>query len=160
MTRPWLTSIVSVMRTAIPVPFLLVSAWADGFGTWTMNSARSTLAREPRPKSISIRIESHTKGEVFTLDRVESDGRATTSSSLLYLDGKPRDFQDTGCSGTQASRRIDSQTVEILRTCADGGWIRFVRRFFAHPNELVLDITEQQAGGGRVERHLLLEKQK
>jgi hypothetical protein len=35
-----------------------------------------------------------------------------------------------------------------------------VRRFFAHPNELVLDITEQQAGGGRVERHLLLEKQK
>jgi hypothetical protein len=91
---------------------------------------------------------------------VEADGRATTASSLLYLDGKPRDFQDANCSGTQASRRIDTQTVEVLRSCANGGWIRLVRRFSAQPNELILDITEQQAGGARVERHLVLEKHK
>ena len=152
MTTAWLTS--------ISVLFLAVSARADSFGTWTMNSARSTLARDHRPKSIKIRIESHTKGEVFTLDRIEADGRLTTSSSLLYLDGKSRDFEDAGCWGTQASRRIDSQTVEILRTCANGGWIRLVRQFSAQLNELVVDITEQQVGGGRVERHLVLEKQK
>ena len=123
-----------------------------------MNLARSTLVRDSRPKSITIRIESHTKGEVFTLDRIEADGRRTTSSSLLYLDGKPRDFEDAGCTGTQLSRRLDGETVEILRTCTNGGWIRLVRRFAAQPNELVLDITEQEASGRRLERHLVLEK--
>jgi len=146
------------MQTSILVLLLAASTWADVFGTWTIDSARSTLAREPRPKSITIRIESHARGEVFTLDRIEADGRGTTSSSLLYLDGKPREFEDGGCSGTEASRRIDSQTVEILRNCGNGGWIRFVRRFSGDRNELVLDITEQQAGGVRVAWHLVLEK--
>jgi hypothetical protein len=124
-----------------------------------MNPARSTVGPDPRPKSITIRIESHTKGEVFTLDRIEADGRATTSSTLLYLDGKARDFQDSGCSGTQSSRRVDSQTVEILRTCASSRWIRLVRRLSAQPNGLVLEVTERQAGGLSLERRLVLEKQ-
>jgi hypothetical protein len=136
------------------------SGWAGGaFGTWMMNPARSTLASYPRPKSITIRIESHAKGEVFTLDRIEADGRATTSSTLLYLDGKLRDFQDAGCSGTQSSRRVDSRTVEILRTCANGDSIRYVRRLSAQPNELILDITEHRASGRTFERHMVLEKQ-
>lgn len=147
------------MRTIPLVLLLAVSGSAsDAFGTWTMNQARSTAAPDPRPKSITIRIESHAKGEVFTLDRIEADGRYTTVSTILYLDGKPRDFQGPGCSGTQSSRRVDSQTVEVLRTCANGGWIRFVRRSSAQPNELVLEVTEQQAGGRRLERHLVLEK--
>src|SRR5215472_1968167 len=147
------------MRTAALMFLFGASGWAGGaFGTWMMNPARSTLASYPRPKSITIRIESHAKGEVFTLDRIEADGRATTSSTLLYLDGKLRDFHDLACSGTQSSRRVDSQTMEILRTCANGGWIRLVRRSSTKPNELVLEITEQQAGGRRFERHLVLEK--
>jgi hypothetical protein len=147
------------MRTTALILLLTVSGSTDAaFGTWTMNPARSTVGPDPRPKSITIRIESHAKGEVFTLDRIEADGRATTSSTLLYLDGKPRDFQDPACSGTQSSRRVDGQTVEILRRCANGGWIRFVRRPSTLPNELVLEITEQQAGGRRFERHLVLEK--
>jgi len=71
---------------------LLLTAlgWADAaFGTWTMNPARSTVAPDPRLKSIAIRIESNAKGEVFTLDRIEADGRSTTVSTILYLDGKP-----------------------------------------------------------------------
>jgi hypothetical protein len=139
---------------------LTVTGWADdAFGTWTMNPARSTVAPDSRPKSITIRIEPHAKGEVFTLDRIEADGRATTSSTILYLDGQPREFQDPECSGTQTSRRVDSQTVEILRSCTGGEWIRFVRRLSAQPNELVLEVTEQHAGGHRIERRLVLEKQ-
>lgn len=142
------------------VLLLAASTRAGVFGTWTIDSVRSTLAGESRPKSITIRIEAHAKGEVFTLDRIEADGRGTTSSSLLYLDGKPRDFRDGGCSGTEASQRIDSQTVEILRTCGNGGWIRFMRRFSGDRKELVLDITEQQAGRARVAWHLVLEKRR
>jgi len=147
------------MRTTALILLLTVSGWADPtFGTWTINWARSTVRADPRRKRFTIRIESHTQGEVFTLDRIEADGRATTSSTLLYLDGKLRDFHDLACSGTQSSRRVDSQTMEILRTCANGGWIRLVRRSSTKPNELVLEITEQQAGGRRFERHLVLEK--
>src|SRR5579863_4382711 len=148
------------MRTTALILLLTVSGWADAaFGTWTMNPARSTVALDPHPKSITIRIESHAKGEVFTLDRIEADGRFTTVSTILYLDGKPRDFRDPGCSGTQSSHRVDSQTVEILYRCANGDWIRFVRRSSGGPNELVLEVTEQQADGRRFERHLVLEKQ-
>ena len=86
-------------------------------------------------------------------------GNRTTSSTILYLDGQPREFQDLGCSGTQSSRRVDSQTVEVLRKCASGEWVRLVRRLSAHPNELVLEVTEQQAGGRRFESRLVLEKQ-
>ena len=62
----------------------------DGtYGTWKINSARSTFAGSPF-KSLTVRIERHPKGEVFTLDRIEADGRTTSSSTILYLDGEPR----------------------------------------------------------------------
>lgn len=105
-----------------------------------------------------MRIEPHANGEVFTVDKVERDGRATSDSTILYLDDKPRDFQDLGCAGTQSSRRVDGRTVEILRKCSTGGWTRFVRRLTRY-RELVLEITSQQADGRRVERRVVMEKQ-
>jgi hypothetical protein len=126
---------------------------------WQLNAARSTFAGDTRPKALTVRIEPHAKGEVFTVDRVEPDGRVTTSSTILYFDSTPRDFQDRGCSGTQSSRRVDAGTVEILRNCAGGGWIRFLRRAGASPAELILDIIEQLPDGRRFVRRLVLQKQ-
>jgi hypothetical protein len=135
------------------------TGWAEpAFGTWQLNAARSTLSGDIQPKSLTVRIEPHAKGEVFSLDRVEADGRKTTSSTILYLDGEPRQFQDFGCSGIQSSRRLDSQTVEILRMCATGEWMRSIRRSTPQAKELVLEITEQRLDGRRVERRLVLEK--
>ncbi len=147
------------MRT-FPLLILFAAAgWGQGaFGTWKMNPARSTFIGDAYPKSFMVRIEPHAKGEVFTLDSVSWDGRASTSSTILYLDGKPRDFQDSKCSGTQLSRRVDKATVEILRKCNSGEWTRFVRRLSAQPNELILEITEQLLDGRRFERHLVLKK--
>jgi hypothetical protein len=54
---------------------------------------------------------------------------------------------------------VDKGTVEILRKCATGKWTRFVRRLSAQPNELALEITEQQSDGRRFERRVVLEKQ-
>jgi hypothetical protein len=130
----------------------------SSFGTWKMNAARSTFTGGTRLKSLTVRIEPHAKGEVFTLERTEADGRATTSSTILYFDSAPRDFQDFACSGTQSSRRTDSEAVEILRNCG-GQSIRFVRRLPVQPNEMVIDVTEQHLDGRRFERHLVLEKQ-
>ena len=118
----------------------------------------STPTVDLRLKSLTVRVEAHARGEVFTLEQIDGDGRNTTASTILYLDGTSRDFADHGCSGTQSSRRVDIQTIEILRTCASGGWTRYVRRLSAQGKELILDITEQHTDGRRSERRLVLEK--
>jgi hypothetical protein len=147
------------MRTAILLMPLGAACWAGAaYGTWKLNPARSTFAGDNQPRSLTIRIEPHTKGEVCTLDRIEADGRAISSSTILYLDGKELDFRDGECSGTQSSRRIDSQTIEVLRNCGAGAWTRFVRRT-APKNQLVLEISEQHADGRRFNRRLVFEKQ-
>jgi len=136
----------------------IVPSWAaDIFGLWKVHFDLSTGSRLSR-ENLTVRFEPHPKGEVFTLDRTDRDGRSTTSSTILYLDNKPRDFQDFGCSGTQSSRRLDSKTVEILRTCVSGKSTRFVRRLSPKARELVLEITEQQPDGRHFERRLVLEQ--
>ena len=148
------------MRTVLLLMPLGAACWAGAaYGTWKLNAARSTFAGDTEPKSLTIRIEPHTKGEVFTLDRIEADGRAISSSTILYLDGTEREFRDGQCSGTQSSRRIDGQTVEILQKCASGSWTRMVRRSPASAKQLVIEITEQRNEGRRYERRLVLEKQ-
>jgi len=96
---------------------------------------------------------------VFTLERTETDGRTISYSTVLYFDGEPRRFEDFGCSGIQSSRRANERTVEIVRMCASGAWMRLLRRASAKANELVLEITEQSADGHRSDRRLTLEKQ-
>jgi hypothetical protein len=136
------------------------ACWAGAaYGTWKLNAARSAFAGDTQPRSLTIRIEPHAKGEVFTLDRIEADGRAISSSTILYLDGTERDFRDGECSGTQLSRRMDRETVEILHKCANGSWTRLVRRSPAPAKELAIEITEQHNDGRRFERRLVLDKQ-
>ena len=91
-------------------------------------------------------------------DRVEPDGRVSSSSTILYLDSRPREFHDFGCSGTQSSRRVDSETVEILRVCANSEQSRLVWRVATHSKELILEVTEQDSAGRRLKRHLVMEK--
>jgi hypothetical protein len=146
------------MRTIALLILIAVSCRSeDLYGTWKVNPARSTAGSHT--ETFTIRIGPHAKGEVFTLDRTERDGRATTSSTILYFDGKPRDFQDAGCSGTQSSRRVTKEAVEIIRSCGNGAWTRFVRRLATPPKELILEIREQLPDGRRNESRLVLDKQ-
>ncbi len=150
---------VSTMRAILLTLLFSVASWAEGaFGTWKVNPARSVFSGDSYLKSLTVRFESHARGEVFTLDRIDQDGRATSSSTILYLDGTSRNFQDSNCSGTQSSRHVDDGTLEILRQCGSAGWIRFVRRLAVQPGVLILEITEQQRDGRRSDRRLVLEK--
>ena len=147
------------MRTILLTLLPGVTLMAGGpYGSWKMDASHSTFPAEIPPKSLAVRIESHAKGDVFTLDRIERDGRATSDSTLLYLDGRERDFDDGGCSGSQTSRQIDSRTVEILRKCAAGTWTRFVWRV-SDGSALVLEITERHRDGRQAVRRVVLEKQ-
>jgi len=106
---------------------------------------------------MAVRFGPHPKGETFTVETIDRQGRLTTSSSILYFDGKQRGLRGVWCSGTQISRRVDSQTVEILQVCSNGDWTRFVRRVAAGRDEQVLEITEQQ-GSGRIVQRIVTEK--
>jgi hypothetical protein len=66
--------------------------------------------------------------------RTEINGQTSTCSMVIYLDGTARGFQQGECSGTQSSRRIDSQTIEVLRNFGPGDWTRFVRRLRQRTN--------------------------
>src|SRR5215469_15929408 len=140
------------------VVLLAVICFGQPFGTWKLKTARSTFAGDIRPKSLSVRIEPRARGEVVTVYRTEINGQTTTCSMVLYLDGVARGFQQGECSGTQSSRRIDGQAIEVLRDCGPGVWTRFVRRR-APKDQLVLEISEQRADGRRFGRRLIFEKQ-
>jgi hypothetical protein len=128
------------MRAALLL-LLATPSWAgEASGVWKLNPARSTLAGND--KSVTLRIEPHIRGEALTLDTAAANGRASTFSTILYFDGKARDYQDSACSGTQASRRLDGGTVEILRECANGERIRVVRRT-GQPGVLMFELTKQ-----------------
>lgn len=82
----------------------------DAVGVWKLSPGRSTFAADRQPRNLTLRIERHSSGEVFTVDRTEQDGRSMTDSTVLFLDGAPRDYQDSDRRGTQPSRRVDSRT--------------------------------------------------
>ena len=130
---------------------------ADAIGIWNVCPKRSM---NPYPNSLIVQLQKHHRGEVFTLDKTDAKGRSTTSSTILYFDGKPRDFQDGECLGTQSSWRVDSQTIEILQECATGESTRFVRRSSGRSRELILDISEQHPDGRALRRQLILERQR
>jgi len=78
---------------------LAAPAWSDSvFGRW---SVRENCSPDGDSGIVLIRIEPHPKGEVFTVDRVDRDGRATTDSTILYLDGRSRHYQAAACSGSR-----------------------------------------------------------
>ena len=147
------------MQIVLLLAFVAVLPANSMFGIWKMNPARSTFMGRPKPKSMSVRIEPHAKGEVFTLDEVESDGRATSDSSILYFDGVPRSFQDFDCAFAQSSRQLDSRTIEIRGKCAGNEWTWFVRQSMEQSKDLIIDITEMRLGHPRVEWRVVLEKQ-
>ena len=122
MFLPELAASLAMRVLVAPALMAAPTCFPQPFGIWTMNSERSTFSGGVQPKSFIVRIEPHPKGEVFTLDRTEPDGRTSSSGSMLYLDGTARTFHDFVCSGTPSSLRVDGITVEILRQCGAGAW--------------------------------------
>jgi hypothetical protein len=130
----------------------------DAVGVWKLSPGRSTFAADRQPRSLTLRIERRSSSEVLTMDRTEQDGRSTTDSTVLFLDGARRDYQDPECRGTQSSQRVNNRTVEILRTCQADGWIRVTRRMTTG-SELVLEVSGRRPDGHQVQMRLVLEKQ-
>ena len=147
------------MRNVVLLALLALAGRAQTVvGAWKLNPARSILSGQTQPKTLVLRVEPRPNGEVVTVDRTEVNGQSTSTSSILYFDGAARSFENAGCSGSQTSRRLNEQSVEILRHCTSGDWERVVRRLTQRGKELVVEITWQRSGR-RSEERLVLEKQ-
>jgi len=147
------------MRTAVLLlAFDAAFCGASMLGTWKMDPARSSFIEVTSPKSLTMRIEPHVRGEVFTLDRIEADGRSISSSTILYFDSTPRDFQDFECSGTQSSRWLNGQTMEIRRVCAASDWTWLVRQSPQNSGEITVEISGKSRSGPSFEWRLVLKK--
>src|SRR5260370_3749519 len=103
-----------LQRLSLATVLVVSGCFGQAFGSWKLNAARSTFAGDIRPKSLTVRIEPHARGEVVTLDQTEVNGQMTSSSMVLYLDGVAPDFQQAEASGPQSSRLIHSQPLDIL----------------------------------------------
>jgi hypothetical protein len=147
------------MRNVVLLALLVVAGRTQTMvGVWKLNPARSTFSGQTQPKTLVLRVEPRPNGEVVTVDRSEGNGQSTSTSIILYFDGAARSFENAGCSGSQTSRRLNEQSVEILRQCTSGDWSRVVRRLTQRGKELVVEITRQRSGR-RSEQRLVLEKQ-
>ena len=148
------------MRTILILTFCSTACCAGSvLGTWRMDRTRSRFASADQPRSLTVRIEPHAKGRVFTLDRLEGDGRNTSFSTVLYLDGTSRDFQDFACSGTQSSTWRDERTIEIRRVCANSESVWRVRESPGNSGELTIEITEKSRDGSTLGRRVVLKRQ-
>lgn len=147
------------MRIVLLLALAGGACWGDdALGIWKMNPRRSAFTAERAPRNFTLRIERHSKGEVFTVERTEQDGRSSSDSTILFFDGKPREYHDQDCRGTQSSQRVDNRTVEILRTCEAGAWTRVIRRVSTN-GELVVEASGRRADGRQVEMRVVLEKE-
>lgn len=163
--NPFMLVLAPLSQHCLPMRVILLllaagsACWGgDALGLWKINVSRSTFAAERPPRNFEVRIERKAKGEVFTVERTEQDGRSSSNSTILYLDRKPRGYEDLDCKGTQSSQRVDDRTVEILRTCDDGRWTRVIRRVNTD-TELVLEIRGRRSDGRQIQMGLVLEKQ-
>jgi hypothetical protein len=103
------------MRTILILTVCSIACWAGSIlGTWRMDRARSRFAGADQPQSLIVSIEPHAKGRVFTLDRLEADGRSTSFSSVLYLDGTSRFTAEhvIRCRSGRALRRRAWQALD------------------------------------------------
>ena len=148
------------MRTILILTVCSTACCAGSLlGTWRMDRARSWFAGPDQPRSLTVRIEPHAKGRVFSLDRLEGDGRNTSFNSVLYFDGIFRAIQDFACSGMQSSRWQDERTIEIRRACSNSEAVWRVRESAENSKELTIEITEKSRGGSTLGWRVVLRKQ-
>lgn len=91
-----------------PIVVNAISLAGTPSGIWKMNAARSTFAGDIQPESLTLLTEAHAKGEGFTLNRIEAEGRATGSSTILYF--------ERHCPGCRTCRR----RLDPIRTAIVG----------------------------------------
>jgi hypothetical protein len=118
------------MRTILILTVCSTACCAGSLlGTWRIDRARSWFAVPDHPQSLTVRIEPHAKGRVFTLDRLEADGRTTVSATSCTSMAHPTTFR---ISPVRARNRRGGRTNERSRS---GESVRMASQYGAFGNQ-------------------------
>lgn len=144
------------MRFALIVALLLSAgarprpvegqAAASWFGTWTYNAAKSTAGAGPIPfKRATCRIEPWEDGVKVTYDLVRVRGGITHLEWTGRIDGADYPVQGVEVVVTNAYRRIDDRTYEIVQK-VDGEVSATARMTVSPDGRTLTTVTSGQSG--------------
>jgi hypothetical protein len=121
-------------------------------GIWRLNPARSTQRAEPSPyKRVTLRIEPHADGLAVTYDMVGTRGGVTHLEWTGRFDGRDYAVQGVDYVLTNAYRRIDDRSYEIVVKV--DGQLAATARALVSPdgNTLTVKTAERDAQGHTVD---------
>ena len=114
-----------IRATLVAAMLLIVLTWPSAatgqapsswFGTWTYNAAKSTTAAGPFPfKRATCRIEPWEDGVRVTYDLVRMRGGITHLEWTGKFDGNDYPVQGVEVVVTNAYRRVDDHTYEVVQ---------------------------------------------
>ena len=133
---------------------------APWLGSWRLNPAKSTQRSEPSPyKRVTLRIEPWEDGLKVSYDMVGTRGGVTHLEWTGRFDGKDYAVQGASYVLTNAYRRIDDRTYEIVVKV--DGENAATARVVVSPDGKTLTVatTERAPRGGTLNTTAVYEKQ-
>ena len=85
-------------------------------GTWKLNPAKSTYSPGPAPRSETVTYEAAGAGVKYSVTQIDDAGTTTRLEGSLMYDGKEYPATGTADYDTVATRRINANTGETVRT--------------------------------------------
>lgn len=89
-------------------------------GTWKLNVEKSDFGKEPKPKSIIVKVVHKEPAFQYSVTGTNAEGQPINVEFDGAIDGKP--YKETGAQGgtTVAYKRKNDSTVEGMATSSDG----------------------------------------
>lgn len=84
-------------------------------GTWKINLEKSTFSPGPKPTSAAtVKIEPSAGGIKTTIDGTNPEGQPTHTETVAGFDGKDNPVTGAPAPMTNALKRIDDRTFEVI----------------------------------------------
>jgi hypothetical protein len=144
---------VSATLSAAPGPY---DQWV---GTWVYSYDKSTHDEESAVKMTRVFEAVGDDGMKFTRDAISAHGEQQHSVYVIKFDGKDYHAVGQTSGGTQAYRRIDSNTLECISKSPNGNSLKQVMVLAKDGKSFVLTETGKYANDKISNHYSVFEKQ-
>lgn len=141
----------SIARTQSSAPWI---------GTWKINLEKSTYSPGPKPSvALILKIEPSAGGINITADGTNPQGQPTHVEIVGTFDGKDNPVKGLATNLTNAVKRIDDRTLEVVGKINDKPEVTSKVTVSADGKAMTITQTGQNAKGQTINNVLLLDKQ-
>jgi hypothetical protein len=150
----------SMMFAVLVLAVTGVAMAADPFvGTWKLNVAKSRFGGRSAPQSRTRKIEAQGNGYKSVSDIIDSDGKPVHQEMSMHCDGKEYPATDAPPDVTVATKRIDTNTIEMV--IKQGGKVVQTHRNVVSRDGKTLTHTNKgtSSTGQKIDIFLIFDKQ-